>query len=618
MAKTGGKLWSTRSMVEHALLKKLEDFPRLSNRDSHKLRELGDILLELECAKSEGYLPGLAYLDTARGLKPIVQKLPYSIQERWITEGFRYKEEYNAPFPQQKALTTVPNTQKAPPSKKVQKSTTNKSIDDRKTFLKEKSPPASTQTVADSDKEDGEIPNEDTPLSVTSNCTEICGKADTYSPHSFSKISLVRVYPEGKREEAVTMYAVLDEQSNRSLAKTEFFNIFGINSNSSPYTLKTCSGETEISGRRATNFVIEPKNGKLQIQLPTLIECDMIPDDRKESPSPEVVQHHPHLQDPHTSSCLKDTSFSMNTDSLSCSVFQRSWDDDKPTLSVDDRQFLDIMKQSVYRDDGNSLVAPQPFQSPRCRLPGQQHGKSAVAIYCMRKAALEATPAEAMDILTRTREMLAEYNLLLHKVAFNSKPVMNAFPVEDCAKIVKDLDLSSDSLPKRPTQEEAFFSFIMGKSKLAPGPALCAAVLAVELYDLLRDETDIAWNTVKCYTDSKIVLGYIHNTTRRFYVYMANRVSRIRKSTHPDQWFYISTEKNPADHASQLAPANLLQHTSRLLGPPFLSQVQAEEILDKQDFALINPETDDEIRPDVVSLLTKTSQKQLLSLHAFF
>ncbi|RXN28208.1 hypothetical protein ROHU_019410 [Labeo rohita] len=64
------------------------------------------------------------------------------------------------------------------------------------------------------------------------------------------------------------MYAVLDEQS-----KVEV-----------------------VEGRSVTNFIIEPKNGKLQIQLPTLIECDMIPDDRKEIPSPEVVRHHPHLQ----------------------------------------------------------------------------------------------------------------------------------------------------------------------------------------------------------------------------------------------------------------------------------------------------------------------------------
>ncbi|KAI2647747.1 4-hydroxy-tetrahydrodipicolinate synthase [Labeo rohita] len=91
--------YGAREMVEHALLKKLEDVPRLTNRDSHKPRELGHILLELECAKSERYLPGLAYLDTAHGLKPIVEKLPYSLQERWITEGFRYEEEHNVPFP---------------------------------------------------------------------------------------------------------------------------------------------------------------------------------------------------------------------------------------------------------------------------------------------------------------------------------------------------------------------------------------------------------------------------------------------------------------------------------------------------------------------------------------
>lgn len=158
----------------------------------------------------------------------------------------------------------------------------------------------------------------------------------------------------------------------------------------------------------------------------------------------------------------------------------------------------------------------------------------------------------------------------------------------------------------------------MLQSKLAPRPAhtvprleLCAAVLAVELYDLLRDEMDITWDAVKFYTDSKIVLGYIHNTARRFYVYVANRVSRIRKSTHPDQWFYISTEKNPADSATRLAPANMLQQTSWLSGPLFLSQVQVEEILNKQDFVLINPEIDDEIRPHVVTLSTKTSQKQL-------
>lgn len=54
---------------------------------------------------------------------------------------------------------------------------------------------------------------------------------------------------------------------------------------------------------------------------------------------------------------------------------------------------------------------------------------------------------EAIDILKRTREMLAESNVRLHKIASNSSKVMEAFPSEDLAKDLKDLDLGTDSLP---------------------------------------------------------------------------------------------------------------------------------------------------------------------------
>ena len=36
--------------------------------------------------------------------------------------------------------------------------------------------------------------------------------------------------------------------------------------------------------------------GKVKLALPPLIECNMVPDDRTEIPSPEVACHHPHLQ----------------------------------------------------------------------------------------------------------------------------------------------------------------------------------------------------------------------------------------------------------------------------------------------------------------------------------
>ena len=83
-------------------------------------------------------------------------------------------------------------------------------------------------------------------------------------------------------------------------------------------------------------------------------------------------------------------------------------------------------------------------------------------------------------------------------------------------------------------------SFVFGKAKLAPSHAttiprleLCAAVLAVEIAKLVIGEHAFKPDSVTYYSDSKVVLGYISNEARRFYVYVSNRVERIRKSSSP-------------------------------------------------------------------------------------
>ncbi|XP_066544906.1 uncharacterized protein LOC136712312 isoform X1 [Amia ocellicauda] len=91
--------YGSPEIIEKTLFDKLENFPKVSNRDPIKLRELGDLLREVESAKLEVYLPGLSYLDTARGVKPIVEKLPYGLQERWIAQGSQYKLQHQVNFP---------------------------------------------------------------------------------------------------------------------------------------------------------------------------------------------------------------------------------------------------------------------------------------------------------------------------------------------------------------------------------------------------------------------------------------------------------------------------------------------------------------------------------------
>ena len=92
------------------------------------------------------------------------------------------------------------------------------------------------------------------------------------------------------------MYAMLDDQSNRSLARSIFFDLFEVFNTEAPYSLKTCAGVVQTSGRRADGFHIEPISGGNSFALPTLIECNEILNNRAEIPTPEVAMQHPHLR----------------------------------------------------------------------------------------------------------------------------------------------------------------------------------------------------------------------------------------------------------------------------------------------------------------------------------
>ncbi|XP_056101657.1 uncharacterized protein LOC130080328 [Rhinichthys klamathensis goyatoka] len=864
-----------------------------------------------------------------------------------------------------------------------------------------------------------------------SKCTEVCGKG--ISSRSCSKICLVNIYPAGHKEKAVKAYVVLDEQSNRSLAKTEFFEIFNVNTGTKIYTLKTCSGVGETRARQADGFILESLDGNTSVRLPTLIECNMLPDDRSEIPTPEAARHHTHLKhlaakipdlDPNASilvllgrdiprvhkvrehyngphdapyaqrldlgwviigdvclggahvpskvsvyrtsvlnngrtslldSCTNsfhvkekvlssdgpfnagNMSSLMDIDGNDCltnKLFMRTPHDDKPAMSVEDELFLEIMDEQMFMDESNSWVAPLPFKPNRHRLPnnrdqavqrlnslrrvldkkpqmkehflnfmekmfesghaepvlpstkdqecwylpffGVYHPRKpdqirvvfdsnatykdtslnnvllsgpdmnntligvllrfrkepvaitadiqqmfycfviredhrdfvrflwyegndpteaireyrmtvhvfgnspspAIAIYGLRRAAL-ATQDEysdeakqfvlknfyvddglasfpsdisAIQTLKSAKEMLADSNIRLHKIASNSTDVMEAFPSEERAKELKNLDLGAEPLPLQrslglnwdlqndcftflvsredkpftrrgilsavnslydplgfaapiimqgkalirelcsencdwdtqlPAEKEAQWKswkdslvdleklqiprqyvntslqstcqrelcvfadastsaisavaylrvidtkghvhvgFCMGKSKLAPRQVhtvprleLCASVLAVELANMLLNELDIEIHKVKYYTDSRVVLGYINNSSRRFYVYVANRVARIRKSSEPSQWHLVSTEINSADHGTRHVPASLLSSTNWFTGPDFLRESDGECPVQSNDFQLVEPATDIEVRPQVSTFATTTVANSLGS-HRF-
>lgn len=82
------------------------------------------------------------------------------------------------------------------------------------------------------------------------------------------------------------MYVTLDDQSNRLLARSDFSNAFNNQSHPSPFSLRTCAGQVDMSGRKAEGFKFESVNGKVFLDLPTLLECNQILENRSEIPTP--------------------------------------------------------------------------------------------------------------------------------------------------------------------------------------------------------------------------------------------------------------------------------------------------------------------------------------------
>ena len=143
--------------------------------------------------------------------------------------------------------------------------------------------------------------------------------------------------------------------------------------------------------------------------------------------------------------------------------------------------------------------------------------------------------------------------------------------------------------------------FVIGKSKLAPEKGhtvprleLCAAVLAVELYQSVASNLSVDVNSVKFYTDSKVVLGYICNQSKRFYTYVSNRVHKIVSVSNPSQWNFVPSEHNPADIGSRGASLVHLLKSSWLSGPKFLQS--DANVSRPEGFPLMNPTQDKEIR----------------------
>lgn len=143
--------------------------------------------------------------------------------------------------------------------------------------------------------------------------------------------------------------------------------------------------------------------------------------------------------------------------------------------------------------------------------------------------------------------------------------------------------------------------FVLDKAKLAPQHKptiprleLYAAVMVVEIADLIRHEIDLRLDVIRFYCESQVVLGYIYNETKCFMCICTT-----------EQWFYVPTELNPADHASRGVAASQLNDSAWLKGPLFLSKPYTFLQVEQGSYEVVCPKHDTEIRHDILSYCTQ-------------
>ena len=114
---------------------------------------------------------------------------------------------------------------------------------------------------------------EEASKTVNTTYTQICGNLVGYSK-SCAKLVLVRTYPYGRPDQSRTLYCLIDDQSNRSLDTSSFFDAFSENGLPIEYVLSSCSGKYTTAGRRESGYVDEAFDKGFSLSLPELIECD--------------------------------------------------------------------------------------------------------------------------------------------------------------------------------------------------------------------------------------------------------------------------------------------------------------------------------------------------------
>lgn len=109
-----------------------------------------------------------------------------------------------------------------------------------------------------------------------------------------------------------------------------------------------------------------------------------------------------------------------------------------------------------------------------------------------------------------------------------------------------ETERSHDSQMLSPTQRMELHHFSDASSVgygacSIPRLELSATVVSARTSAMLKNELEMKIDEEFFWTDSQVVLAYIHNDSRRFHMFVANRLEVIKEKTDPGQCHYVDT-----------------------------------------------------------------------------
>ncbi|KAJ8017584.1 hypothetical protein HOLleu_44905 [Holothuria leucospilota] len=471
----------------------------------------------------------------------------------------------------------------------------------------------------DQDEQEGEQAEVPQPEEANIKCTKF---ATCATARSCSKIVMAKVYHENNPMNWIYGYVVLDDQSNACLGDPELFDKLDINGPDHEYELSTCGGHgVTVKGRRANGIVIESSTGHRE-KLPTIIENENIPGDRNEIPTPEICRTYPHLKciakcisaprddvniilllgrncpellkvresrngprglpwaqrtdlgwtvsgqvcidsvrgathvsvnrttvEPYTnplgSTCeshiyAKDIQSCLHDD-----IYVERKEDERKAMSIEDERFIKIMSDGVYTNGQGNLEFPLPFKRGKETLPNNRTlatGRLANLVKTLRRKPTMMTEGAVKH--------WPQENLRFHKIVSNRKSVLEALPEEDRAEDLRSVNFHREELP-------------------------CQRSLGMHWH--LETDT-FTFKTAKWYWAT------FQNESKRFHVYVANRVHKIRAVSDPKPMAIHSHRPESSRHRLQVRssrPANqnyMVQRTRfPVARPPTVAELQKAE-----------------------------------------